>query len=98
MAAKETPSEDERWMFRGEDDRKKSRGKAPPGERDAAPTRVNESGRGREAVADGATMRGYETRPKRGERCARRDDEHHSCTLSADTLQTATDPPSRTFR
>ena len=31
MAAKETPSEDERWMFRGEDDRKKSRGKAPPG-------------------------------------------------------------------
>ena len=30
-AAKETPSEDERWMFRGEDDRKKSRGKAPPG-------------------------------------------------------------------
>ena len=31
MAAKETPSEDERWMFRGEDNRKKSRGKALPG-------------------------------------------------------------------
>ena len=58
MAAKETPSEDERWMFRGEDTGRKAGGRRRRGERDAAPTRVNESGRGREAVADGATMRG----------------------------------------
>ena len=46
-------------------------GEGAAGERDAAPTRVNESGRGREAVADGATMRGYETRARSAARGAR---------------------------